>query len=200
MNHPALGDEQKKNEECGNRLLASQSFHSISSARFAVVPKLFVGKKRTDCKFSGEKIVVGAVSFRQNKNRESGPTPSLSIHLDTNVGERGIKLSGGEKQRLAFARAIFQNKKVLILDEPASALDNITESSIMSMLLETCKDKTLIIVAHRLNVIKHVDKILVVKNGKIASQGDFAHLFEHCDDFRELWRKQNSHHELGLQG
>lgn len=155
---------------------------------------------RTDCKFSGEKIVVGAVSFRQNKNRESGPTPSLSIHLDTNVGERGIKLSGGEKQRLAFARAIFQNKKVLILDEPAPALDNITESSIMSMLLETCKDKTLIIVAHRLNFIKHVDKILVVKNGKIASQGDFAHLFEHCDDFRELWRKQNSHHELGLQG
>ena len=117
---------------------------------------------------------------------------SLPEKLDTHVGERGIKLSGGEKQRLAFARAIYQDKKVLILDEPVSALDNITENSIMNRLLETCQDKTLIIVAHRLNFVKNVDKILVVKHGRIVGQGDFEYLLEHCDEFRELWNKQSA--------
>lgn len=116
----------------------------------------------------------------------------LPDQLDTLVGEKGVKLSGGERQRLAFARIIAQKRKILILDEPVSALDNITEQSLMETILNEFKDRTLIIVAHRLNFIKDVDKILVVDKGSIVGEGKFDDLIEHCDSFKALWSRKIS--------
>ncbi|WP_339317826.1 ABC transporter ATP-binding protein [Paenibacillus sp. FSL R10-2734] len=112
--------------------------------------------------------------------------------LDTFVGEKGVKLSGGERQRLAFARIIAQKRNVLILDEPVSALDNITEQSLMETILQEFKDKTIIIVAHRLNFIKDVDKILVVDQGSVVGEGKFEDLIEHCEAFKALWSRKIS--------
>ncbi|OMD44216.1 ABC transporter ATP-binding protein [Paenibacillus odorifer] len=116
----------------------------------------------------------------------------LPDRLDTLVGEKGVKLSGGERQRLAFARIITQKRNVLILDEPVSALDNITEQSLMETILEEFKDKTIIIVAHRLNFIKDVDKILVVDHGSVVGEGKFDDLIEHCEAFKALWSRKIS--------
>jgi len=114
---------------------------------------------------------------------------NLPDKLDTLAGEKGIKLSGGEGQRLAFARILLQKRNILILDEPVSALDNITEKSIMEIVLNEFRDKTVIIIAHRLHFIKDIDKILVVKNGSIAGEGTFDYLMENCEVFNELWNK-----------
>lgn len=116
----------------------------------------------------------------------------LPDRLDTLVGEKGLKLSGGERQRLAFARVIAQKRNVLILDEPVSALDNITEQSLMETILNEFKDKTILIIAHRLHFIKDVDKILVVDQGSIVGEGKFEHLLEHCEAFQALWHRKIS--------
>lgn len=116
----------------------------------------------------------------------------LPDRLDTLVGEKGLKLSGGERQRLAFARVIAQKKNVLILDEPVSALDNITEQSLMETILNEFKDKTILIIAHRLHFIKDVDQILVVDQGSIVGEGKFDHLLEHCEAFQALWHRKTS--------
>jgi ATP-binding cassette, subfamily B, bacterial len=116
---------------------------------------------------------------------------NLPEKLDTLVGEKGVKLSGGERQRLAFARIILQKRNLLILDEPVSALDNITEQSIMEMIMNEFRHKTIIIIAHRLNFIKDVDKIIVVENGSVVGEGKFDYLIENCKSFEELWNRKS---------
>lgn len=95
---------------------------------------------------------------------------------DSVVGERGILLSGGERQRIAIARAILQNAPVLILDEATSALDSQSESLIEKALQNLIKDKTVIAVAHRLSTLHHMNRIIVLDNGKIAEDGSPAEL------------------------
>ncbi|WP_405105342.1 ABC transporter ATP-binding protein [Paenibacillus sp. FSL K6-1217] len=112
---------------------------------------------------------------------------SLPEKLETRVGERGLKLSGGERQRLAFARAILQQRNLIILDEPVSALDNITERSLMETVFAEFRHKTVIIIAHRLNFISGVDQILVMEQGRLAGEGDFDSLIRDCASFRTLW-------------
>lgn len=108
--------------------------------------------------------------------------------LETKVGERGMKLSGGERQRLAFGRVLAQQRNLVILDEPVSALDNKTEKSLMDTMLGTFAGKTLVIVAHRLRSIRDVDTIILLRNGTIAGIGNFDSLMECCPYFRELWK------------
>jgi len=115
----------------------------------------------------------------------------LPEKLDTLVGEKGVKLSGGERQRLAFARIILQQRNLIILDEPVSALDNMTEKRIMETILSECRDKTVIIIAHRLNFIKEVDKIIMVDNGSVVGEGNFEYLIEKCHSFGELWNTRS---------
>lgn len=112
--------------------------------------------------------------------------------FDTLVGERGLRLSGGEKQRVAFARAILKNPPVLVLDEATSALDSITEHHIQKTLASRRKERTVIIVAHRLSTIVDSDKIIVVDNGEIVEQGTHDELLKMNNAYALLWNKQSS--------
>ena len=111
--------------------------------------------------------------------------------LDTKLGEKGYKLSGGEKQRVGIARAICSGAEVLILDEATSALDSQTEQLIQESLEQNLQDKTLIIIAHRLSTLKDVDRIIVFENGKILEEGKFEELLLNNESkFSELWKFQ----------
>lgn len=112
------------------------------------------------------------------------------LKYDTVVGERGLRLSGGEKQRVAFARAILKNPPILILDEATSALDSITEKRIQASLSEARSDRTVVIVAHRLSTIMDADQIIVLKEGEIVERGRHADLVEQGGLYAEMWRRQ----------
>ena len=110
--------------------------------------------------------------------------------LDTMVGNRGLKLSGGEKQRLSIARVILKDPKILILDEATSALDSITENAIQSALEALMEGRTSIVIAHRLSTILKADRILVVKDGVITEQGSHEELLALGGTYRELYETQ----------
>ena len=110
--------------------------------------------------------------------------------LDTVVGNRGLKLSGGEKQRLSIARVILKDPKILILDEATSALDSITENAIQDALEALMEGRTSIVIAHRLSTILKADRILVVKDGVIAESGSHEELLEKGGTYRELYETQ----------
>lgn len=109
---------------------------------------------------------------------------------ETQVGNRGLKLSGGEKQRLSLARVILKDPKILILDEATSALDSISENSIQDALEKMMQGRTSIVIAHRLSTILKADKILVVKDGVIAEQGTHDELLELGGTYKELYETQ----------
>ena len=108
--------------------------------------------------------------------------------LDTEIGKRGMTLSGVERQRIAFARLYFTNAKIIILDEATSAMDNLTEELVIQNLMRLLKNKTIISIAHRLNTIKDVETIYVFQSGGIVESGSFDELLEHDSYFKELWR------------
>ncbi len=105
---------------------------------------------------------------------------------DTMIGERGVRLSGGEKQRLAIARAILKNPKIVVLDEPTSALDSITEAKVQKGLMKLIEGRTSITVAHRLSTVRNSDKILVIENGRLVAMGSHLELLRGCDAYREM--------------
>lgn len=106
------------------------------------------------------------------------------------VGERGVKLSGGQRQRIAIARAILKNAPILILDEATSSLDTVTEKLIQSSLQELMKNKTTIVVAHRLSTLSSMDRILVFHQGKIIEEGTQETLLKQNGHFAMLWNMQ----------
>jgi ATP-binding cassette subfamily B protein len=106
------------------------------------------------------------------------------------VGERGVKLSGGQRQRIAIARVILKAAPVLILDEATSSLDSITEQAIQETLQDVMRKKTVIVVAHRLSTIAHLDRILVFEHGRIVEQGSHAELLLKKGMYARLWRAQ----------
>lgn len=111
---------------------------------------------------------------------------------ETRVGERGIKLSHGQKQRISIARAILRNASILILDEPTSALDVETEESFQRDLVSWAEDYTKIIIAHRLSTIRHADLVVFIEDGTIVEMGSPTELLTRNGRFRSYWEKQSS--------
>ena len=106
------------------------------------------------------------------------------------VGERGVKLSGGQRQRISIARVIAKNAPILIMDEATSSLDSITEQAIQNSLAALMKNKTVIVVAHRLSTIAHLDRILVFNRGRIIEDGSHAQLLAANGAYTQLWSRQ----------
>lgn len=115
---------------------------------------------------------------------------SLPRGFDTNIGDRGIKLSGGEKQRIAIARALLKDSDIFILDEAMSSLDSNTEKLIQEAIDEAIKDRTSIIIAHRFSTIKNVDKIIVIENGRFVEGGSLSELLNKKNKFYNYWQAQ----------
>lgn len=112
---------------------------------------------------------------------------------ETLVGERGVKLSGGQRQRIAIARAFLKNAPILILDEATSSLDSESESLIQISLEQLMKGRTVIAIAHRLSTLKEMDRLVVVKNGRIVEDGSFEKLLQKEDgEFKNMWNHQIS--------
>lgn len=111
--------------------------------------------------------------------------------LKTLLGEKGYRISGGERQRVGIARAIYKNSPVLILDEATSHLDSKTEQKIQESISSELKEKTLIIIAHRLSTLKSVDRIIVMKEGRIVEEGKFDELIAKGGVFLDFYKLQN---------
>ncbi|XP_033003484.1 ATP-binding cassette sub-family B member 6, mitochondrial, partial [Lacerta agilis] len=115
---------------------------------------------------------------------------------DTQVGERGLKLSGGEKQRVAIARTVLKNPQILFFDEATSALDTKTERTIQASLAKVCANRTTIIVAHRLSTVIKADQILVIKDGRVMERGRHDQLVDKGGIYSDMWLQQGSDTEL----
>ncbi len=143
---------------------------------------LFVNSEATDemCLSSLKKAACDSLLSRANKG------------LDTMIGEGGVKVSGGEKQRLSIARALLRNPQLLIFDEATSALDSITEEEISKTMrnISEAKEHITVLIAHRLSTVMHADKIYVLEKGKVAEQGTHQELLQEKGLYYAMWRQQ----------
>ena len=164
-----------------------------------IVPQdafLFSDSIKNNIKFGNEnatddEVIAAAKSAVVHDNIEG-----FNKGYDTILGERGITLSGGQKQRVSIARAIIKKPEILLFDDCLSAVDTETEEAILNNLFEICKDKTTIIVSHRVSSAKNADKIIILENGKIIQQGFHNQLINENGYYSALYLKQLSEKEL----
>ena len=115
---------------------------------------------------------------------------SLEDRYDTLVGERGVKLSGGQQQRIAIARAIYKNPSLLLLDEATSALDTESEKKVQKAIEMLMKDRTALVIAHRLSTVQNADKIIVLNQGKLIESGTHKSLISEDGHYKNLYEIQ----------
>ena len=164
-----------------------------------IVPQdafLFSDSIKNNIKFgnenaSDEEVIEAAKKAVVHKNIKK-----FKNQYETVLGERGITLSGGQKQRVSIARAIIKNPKILLLDDCLSAVDTETEEKILNNLLEITKDKTTIIISHRISSAKNADVIIILDDGRIIQQGSHNQLINEEGYYKELYYKQLSEKEL----
>jgi len=116
---------------------------------------------------------------------------TLPDGLDTWIGENGVQISGGERQRLAIARLALREQPIWILDEPSSNLDAITEQRIIQRIMNACNERTLVWITHRLTGLENMDEILVLSSGRIVEHGKHAQLLQQKGLYARMWHIQN---------
>jgi ATP-binding cassette subfamily B protein len=164
-----------------------------------VVPQdafLFSDSIKNNIKFGKEDATDEEVIAAAKKAVVHDNIDNFSLKYETVLGERGITLSGGQKQRVSIARAIIKDPKILLLDDSLSAVDTETEELILNNLLDLCKDKTTIIVTHRVSSAKNADKIIILEDGAVIQQGSHNQLLNQEGYYRELYNKQLSEKEM----
>ncbi len=135
---------------------------------------------------------------RRRRRRSTTSSSALPDGYNSTVGERGLKLSGGEKQRVAIARTILKDPAILILDEATSALDSGTEAEIQDSLRAVGRGRTTLVIAHRLSTIVDADEILVMAEGRIVERGTHAALLARAGRYAEMWALQAAEAESEL--
>ena len=164
-----------------------------------IVPQdafLFSDTIKNNIKFGKENATDDEVFDAAKKAVVHDNIVNFSKQYETILGERGITLSGGQKQRVSIARAIIKDPKILLFDDCLSAVDTETEEQILNNLLEISKDKTTIIVSHRVSSAKNADKIIIIDEGLIIQEGSHNQLINQEGYYAELYTKQLSEKEL----
>lgn len=164
-----------------------------------VVPQdafLFSDSIKNNIKFGKEDATDDEIKEAAKMAAVHHNIKGFAKQYDTVLGERGITLSGGQKQRVSIARALIKDAPVLLLDDCLSAVDTETEETILNNLKKFCKDKTTIIVSHRVSSAKNADKIIILDDGKIVEQGTHNQLIAHNGYYKELYMLQLSEKEL----
>jgi ATP-binding cassette subfamily B multidrug efflux pump len=164
-----------------------------------IVPQdafLFSDTIRNNIKFGKENATDTEVEAAAMSAVVHDNIMGFNKQYETILGERGITLSGGQKQRVSIARAIIKNPKILLFDDCLSAVDTETEEAILSNLQEICKDKTTIIVSHRVSSAKNADRIIILDEGRIIEQGSHNQLINQEGYYADLYLKQLSEKEL----
>jgi ATP-binding cassette subfamily B protein len=128
-----------------------------------------------------EQVIDAAKMADVHLNIDEFPNKYKSV-----LGERGVTVSGGQKQRISIARALMKNAPILILDDSVSAVDVNTEKTILSNLAELRKDKTTILIAHRISTIENMDKIIFIDDGAVIAIGTHDELYATCEDYKNL--------------
>lgn len=157
---------------------------------------LFSDSIKNNIKFGNEEATDEEVIEAAKKAVVHKNIVKFKNQYDTILGERGITLSGGQKQRVSIARALIKNAPILLLDDCLSAVDTETEEAILSNLMEFCKDKTTIVVSHRVSSAKNADQIIILDDGKIIQQGTHNQLVNQEGYYKDLYFKQLSEKEL----
>lgn len=158
---------------------------------------LFSDTIKNNIKFGNEHATDEEVIAAAKKAVVHNNIAGFNKQYETILGERGITLSGGQKQRVSIARAMIKEAPVLLLDDCLSAVDTETEEAILNNLMEFGRDKTTIIVSHRVSSAKNADKIIILEDGEILQQGTHNELVNSTGYYKELYLKQLSEKELG---
>ncbi|MCL1794745.1 MAG: ABC transporter ATP-binding protein/permease [Oscillospiraceae bacterium] len=151
---------------------------------------LFNGTVKANLLYANEKATDGELADACKKANIHDYIDSLPEKYETIVGNRGLKLSGGEKQRLSIARAILKDPKILLLDEATSSLDSISESLIQQAVDPLLENRTSVVIAHRLSTVMAADEIIVLDKGEIAQRGKHAELLQNDGVYKELYETQ----------
>ena len=158
---------------------------------------MFAGTVRDNIRYGRPDATDAEIEEAARRAEIHGEILAMPDGYDSYIGERGVMLSGGQKQRLAIARVFLKNPKVLILDEATSALDTVTEQSIQRSLDELSRDRTTIVIAHRLSTVRGADRIAVIEGERIAELGSHRELMEKNGLYAALVRAQEIEREDG---
>ena len=151
---------------------------------------LFHGTVAENIAYGSDSSDQAAIERAAQLAEAAGFIEDLPERYDTLVGERGQRLSGGQRQRIALARAILKDAPILVLDEATAAVDNDTEAAIQRSLERITRDRTTLVIAHRLSTVRHADRIVVMERGRIVEQGRHDELLRLNGTYTNLWQVQ----------
>ena len=151
---------------------------------------LFSGSIEDNLRWGDENASIEEIRAAAEAAQADGFVTSFSDGYDMELGQGGVNVSGGQKQRLCIARALLKKPKILILDDSTSAVDTATEAKIRQSFATSLKDSTKIIIAQRISSVIDADKIVVLEDGKIAGIGNHSELMKNCEEYRDIYYSQ----------